>query len=155
MGECRADGSFIAQFFSPEDDTCSGLVWDETTSATEYSPPICISTAINGLYYGFTSCTTEASTVLYATPTPAPTIALTTAPTMARTPAPTIAPTAAADTPAPTAGDGSRGIGETASPLESDQAGDSNGAAAGTGSGVAVGSGVLSCVVGLWVFIAM
>lgn len=52
MGECRADGSYISQFFSPEDDTCSGGVWDESISAAELSPPVCIATAVDGLYYG-------------------------------------------------------------------------------------------------------
>lgn len=106
----------------------------------------------------YTSCTTDAATVLFSVQ------------------APTIAPTAvgidtAADTPAPTNGDGGRGIGatapptaavsgsgqveETTSPIESDQAGSSNGAV-GAGSGVAAGSAVLlSCLVGLWVFIAL
>lgn len=51
-GECLADGSAISQFFSPEDSTCSGDVWDESTTAAEISPPVCIPVAVDGLYYG-------------------------------------------------------------------------------------------------------
>lgn len=50
VSECRADGSYITQYFSPEDDTCSGDVWDEF--ATEFSSPVCIADAVDGLYYG-------------------------------------------------------------------------------------------------------
>ncbi|CAM9896955.1 unnamed protein product [Laminaria digitata] len=62
-GECRADGSYILQFFSPEDDTCSGEVWTQPTGPTEYSPPLCSGFPVDGLYYGYTSCTTDAATI--------------------------------------------------------------------------------------------
>ena len=52
MGECRTDGSYISQAFSPYDDTCSGDVWVETTGPTEFSPPVCMTVAVGGLYYG-------------------------------------------------------------------------------------------------------
>lgn len=52
MSECFADGRVISQFFSPDDDTCSGEVWSQVNHAAEYSPPLCSPRAVGGMYHG-------------------------------------------------------------------------------------------------------
>eukprot|EP00904_Undaria_pinnatifida_P008690 jgi/Undpi1/4951/HiC_scaffold_19.g08303.m1 len=60
--ECRDDGSILSQSFAPDDDTCSGDVWSETSTPSDSSDK-CMTVKINDLYYSYVSCTFDDVTV--------------------------------------------------------------------------------------------
>ena len=51
LSACMADGSFISQFFAPDDDTCSSDVWIEGKTTVTFLTNSCGAIEIEGLYY--------------------------------------------------------------------------------------------------------